>query len=86
MCNSSTAANHSRCLVMSHNALRDGNNNKKTVFSEWCHIQMTDSSGTLDTECRSPNAEHQLAKGQFLQGCSSPTPSPMGHFFQAVVA
>lgn len=29
MCNSSTAANHSRCLVMSHNALRDGNNNQK---------------------------------------------------------
>lgn len=29
MCNSSTAANHSRCLVMSHNALRDGNNKKK---------------------------------------------------------
>lgn len=29
MCDSSTAANHSRCLVMSHNALRDGNNNKK---------------------------------------------------------
>ena len=29
MCNSSTAANQSRCLVMSHNALRDGNNNKK---------------------------------------------------------
>ena len=29
MCNSSTAANHSRCLVMSHNALRDGNKKKK---------------------------------------------------------
>ena len=29
MCDSSTAAHHSRCLVMSHNALRDGNNNKK---------------------------------------------------------
>ena len=28
MCNSSTAANHSRCLVMSHNALRDGNKKK----------------------------------------------------------
>ena len=34
MCNSSTAANHSRCLVMSHNALRDGNNNKKKAARE----------------------------------------------------
>ena len=29
MCNSSTAANHSRCLVMSHNAFVTGTTTKK---------------------------------------------------------
>lgn len=40
MCNSSTAANHSRCLVMSHNALRDGNKKKKAARETIVNVKL----------------------------------------------